>query len=146
VPPFPAPPPATPPAVKQAPAESGGEKKKKLIDNLNRDSKQAALFRKAHPEAKKKEQRVIYGKLRAVFNMLKDEAITEKEAREDELDKKDIDLFFYMLNNKMFIGADEYLKKRNADAKAKAEADKEFKEARDKHHAKAEYKPKKLKL
>ena len=129
--PFPPPPPpATPkPAPAPAQADSGGEKKKKLIDSLNRDSKQAELFRKAHPGAKKKEQRAIYGKLRAVFNMLKDESITEKEAKEDELDKKDIDLFFYMLNNKMFVGADEYLKKRNADAKAKAKFDEEFRQA-----------------
>ena len=177
-PPPPPPKPATPkpapaPAPAQAPAQASEEpKKKKLIDSLNRDSKQADLFRKAHPGAKKKEQRAIYGKLRAIFNNLKDENITEKEAREEEfnmsypkpapkteeereakkewekdkLNKKDIDLFFYMLNNSMFIGADEYLKKRNADSKAKAESDKEFNEARDKHHTKAEYKPKKLKL
>lgn len=157
-PPPPAPPPATSVEFKQAPAilttapapapaqASEEPKKKKLIDALNRDNKQADLFRKSHPGAKKKEQRAIYGKLRAIFNNLKDENITEKEAKEDELDKKDIDLFFYMLNNNMFIGADEYLKKRNADSKAKAESDKEFKQARDKHHTKAEYKPKKLKL
>jgi ribosomal protein L37E len=153
---FPPPPPPPAPATpKPAQADSGGEKKKKLIDSLNRDSKQAELFRKAHPGAKKKEQRAIYGKLRAIFNMLKDEAITEKEAREEEfkttypkpapkteeereakkewekdkLNKKDIDLFFYMLNNKMFIGADEYLKKRNAEAKAKAKFDEEFRQA-----------------
>ena len=142
--PFPPPPPQATPAVKQAPtiltkaapkaaapkaAAAEEAPKKKLIDSFSKDEKVKELFRKSYPEAKKKEQRTIYGKLRNVFNMLKSESISEKEAKEEELKPKEIDLFFYMVNNNMFMGAEEYVKKRNEQRKTKDKADEEFRQA-----------------
>ena len=118
-------------APKAAPKAAAAEEapKKKLIDAFSKDEKVKELFRKSYPEAKKKEQRTIYGKLRNVFNMLKNDSITETEAKEEELKPNERDLFFYMVNNNMFMGAEEYVKKRNEQRKTKDKADEEFRQA-----------------